>query len=193
METFVGEVTGAIERHADVPVILFGHCSGALVAFEVGRSLARRQGGWCPACLIVASQPGPRARRPTPEDVRALDLRERLRHANATDPAILRNDELLELLRPALVADFRLVDEYRYAAGDLLTTPVSAVATARIASKHGSEIRSWAIETSARFEFVVLETESFFSPEGWRDLALAVGSSITALAPAGAIEPTSRT
>lgn len=103
-----------------------------------------------------------------------MSLRERLVKADATDPMILENDELLEVLTPALLADFRLADEYQYAASEPLTTPIVAIVTTHVARNHSGVVAAWAVETSGQFVRLPIDTESFFSADGWRRLGQAL-------------------
>jgi surfactin synthase thioesterase subunit len=76
---------------------LFGHCSGALIAFEVARELRRRDRLRLSKRFVV-SQPAPNAipvRRPRNGP---LDVRETLRRIGGTAGAVLGDDELFGVL-----------------------------------------------------------------------------------------------
>lgn len=97
------------------PVYLFGHSLGGLVAFEVARRLRD-----VPAVRhLVASGIAAPSLLPTRRvrELAGLEGRafaEALRFFGGIPPEVLADDDVLELLLPGLMADFRNAVEYRY-------------------------------------------------------------------------------
>lgn len=183
MRALVGAMAPALlEGGLEPPYALFGHCSGALVAFELARALARL-GHPPPVLLAVAAQPPPRLQRSSDEE-RAADVRDRLRWLGATDEAILDNESFFAVLRPAVVADFRILDGYAYAPGPPLAAPIAVFAPA--GERAGAD--GWAQETSAGAAVLPVAGGHFFEGDAWRGLALAVAAEVERRALARAVD-----
>ena len=110
----VGELAEAYSRESVAPTVFLGHSMGALVAFELARRL--RDTAHAPARMIVsaffAAQSLTRA---TAENGQGDDeLLRRLDALGGTPAEVLRNEELRELLLPAIRADFNACDRYIY-------------------------------------------------------------------------------
>src|SRR5262249_46382515 len=117
-------VAAALARQGDGPLALFGHSMGALVAFEVARRVGDRAGD-----MFVSGRRAPSCT--GPESVRSQGTDAQVRGAVAalggTDPRVLADDDLRELVLPALRADYRALDVYVYRPAALLRCPVTAL------------------------------------------------------------------
>jgi medium-chain acyl-[acyl-carrier-protein] hydrolase len=183
METLVSDAADAITASfGSRGVAIFGLCSGALVGFELARRLERDAGGLV-RCLIVAGEAGPRRRAiANGRNHATADIWERVRRLGGTDPAVLANREMRELLAPALRADFALIDQYLYISAEPLSIPIGAVAAQADKLVSVDEVREWRRETSAAFRLVELEGGHFFaSRNAWEDLGIAVGALVRRL------------
>jgi medium-chain acyl-[acyl-carrier-protein] hydrolase len=104
---------------------LFGYSLGGVVAFELGRELARR-GAPAPAAVFVAAHaaPGwpssdpPIGRLPREQFIAGLGK------LAGTPQEVLDDDELMELLLPLLRADMIAAEDYRAVAGPPLAVPL---------------------------------------------------------------------
>lgn len=95
-----------------LPYSFFGHSNGAIVAFEICCRL-QTLGAPLPQQLLLSACGAPWSR--APRRYSALDddaFKALLRDFDATPPAILANDALLDLLLPGLRADFAIGDFY---------------------------------------------------------------------------------
>ena len=163
----------ALAPALDVPFALFGHCSGALAAFEVARNL-RRRGLSLPTRLIVASYAAPSLSSGRSSQ-QPQDLRERLRDLGGTDPAVLENDELFELLRPAIEADFRFIDDYSYVVEAPFDFPISIIVGTEDAALWKESLTPWQAETTHELDLHRLPGDHFFGGGAWDRLGRAVG------------------
>lgn len=103
----------------DLPVIVFGHSMGALLAFELAHELVARSAP-APNLLILSGRPAPTWRLPRIRHVMTdAELLEELRSFAGTPAEALNNPELMELMLPTIRADFKLVETYRRPAGRL--------------------------------------------------------------------------
>ncbi len=130
---------------------VFGHSFGALLAFELARQLSAR--GTPPRCLIVSgsADPGhPLTRRSTElNDDQFLARVEEL--AGYVHPA-LADEEMRELVLPALRGDVELHESYRPTDSEPLPVPILALRGDRDELVTEDECRSWASWTSADFQ-----------------------------------------
>ncbi|WP_211232254.1 thioesterase II family protein [Embleya scabrispora] len=111
------------------PVYLFGHSLGSLVAFETARRLRE-----LPALrrLFVSGVSAP-SLAPSQRvcDLAALEGREfaeALRFFEGLPPEVLAHEDLLDLLLPGVIADFRMAAGYRYRPAPPLTVGVTLIA-----------------------------------------------------------------
>lgn len=112
----------------DRPSYLFGHSLGALVAFEVARQLRdhpQLRHLIASGCAAPSLLPSERVRRIA--GLQGREFAEAVAFFGGLPAEVLADDDLLELLLPAVEADFRLVAGYRYRPDVPLPQPVSLV------------------------------------------------------------------
>jgi medium-chain acyl-[acyl-carrier-protein] hydrolase len=115
IEPIANEVANLAAGLDELPLVLFGDCMGALLAFEVARTM-RRDKGLLPAALIVASYAPPDQLRTGPQYNSAPpeEFRGRLFEVGGVPHHVLQDDELFKLLLPTLRADFAVFENYCY-------------------------------------------------------------------------------
>jgi len=146
MEDLVALLLAELGPRFEPPFAFFGHSMGALVAFELTRTL-RRRGLPAPRQLIVSGASTPRLRRgglPLHQLPDAL-LLARLGLAGV-HPA-----PLLALMLPTLRADVALCETYRPADEPALNVPLAAFAGSRDPSVSWGELSAWRLQTRAAF------------------------------------------
>lgn len=119
-------VARALEPYTDKPFAFFGHSLGALLCFEVARSL-RRENGLEPLHLFVSAAEAPH-RQSRDELLSRLPrtaLIKKLHEFKGTPPEALQNEELMDLLLPTIRADFELCETYEYNAEAPLGCPLT--------------------------------------------------------------------
>ena len=165
----VEELAPLVADDAGTPFALFGHCFGALVVFELARAL-RRAGLPSPAALFVGEQIAPATAGPPGDGELTRDeLLQRLEELGGTDAKLLRSDEFLALMEPALRADFRLAGTYAYELEPPLDTTITVLADAERAELDA--LLAWRAETTRAFTLRLLRGD---------DLLLEIGRAVAA-------------
>lgn len=178
MEPLADAVTEALLPFTDVPFALFGHSMGASVAYEVAlrmESLERP-----PAGLYVSGRAAPHRLVPK-QTYLAGDsaLLAEVRRLGGTDAAVLEHPELLELVLPALRADFAIVGTYGPVPAHPVHCPVGAYSGDSDPEVSRTEIEAWADVAPAGFAVTELPGGHFYLAEQresvLQDLAERIG------------------
>ncbi|MBY0494103.1 MAG: alpha/beta fold hydrolase [Cyanobacteria bacterium] len=156
-------VTSLIEPTIVGRVVFFGHSLGGLLAFETARRL-RRLTGCGPTRLIVSGKRPPQI--PDDDDsTRTMAQQEfidHLRELNGTPPEVLGNPELLEILMPALRADFAMGETYRYVDEPPLACAITAIGGTDDPDVSAEQLDGWRDHTIGDFERRLLPGNHFF-------------------------------
>jgi medium-chain acyl-[acyl-carrier-protein] hydrolase len=174
----LAELVAAMHRHLlphlrELPFAFFGHSNGALMAFELVRSL-RRAGDPLPLHLFVSGRPAPHLvlEDPPIHHLPHDEFVEELRRLKGTPEEILQNREILELLLPLLRADFSLGETYRFVPEAPLAFPLSAYGGERDVEVPREQVEAWSEQAGAGFRVRIFPGDHFFV-NGDRDLVLA--------------------
>jgi medium-chain acyl-[acyl-carrier-protein] hydrolase len=161
-QPLVEALSGAILPLLDTPFAFFGHSMGAVIAFELARSL--RANGRGPHALLVSGRRGPHVpdTDPLTYDLPHDEFIEELRRIDGTPSEVLENAELMELMIPLLRADFQLIQTYGYTAGDPLSCPVFAYCGVGDDEETRELMSRWKEQTDSRFKLHMLPGDHFF-------------------------------
>lgn len=156
----------------------FGHSLGALIAFELTRSLRRAQRE-LPAHLFVSGRRAPDAaeRRPGEAPLHTLpdaELIGELRQLEGTPDEVLATPELLELVLPTIRADFELGETYAYRAEPPLGCPITAMGGDADVDVTPEDLARWRAHTAGPFVKAVLPGGHFFLHTQHRELLAAM-------------------
>jgi surfactin synthase thioesterase subunit len=170
LDAVLAELLDGLDDVPAAPLALFGHCSGAIVAFALARALAAR--GAPPPCrLLVAGQVGPSAPEPPVEEVfdepagRALAQE----HLGRDD----LDDDLAQLLAAAIEADRAAIERFD-PAGAPIATPITAFVGADDPLPR-DHIALWADATRASFASFELPGDHLLDAS-WLALAHAIAA-----------------
>lgn len=168
----VAELVREVAAMGASRVALFGHCSGALLAFEVAHALRCSDTALEVVHLLVASQLPPRAFASAPVES-DQDL---VRYVSED----LRGEpELLEVLLPILSADMKLVSDYAYSAQAPLDVPLTVVYGACDDQLGSAEADGWRHETTGTTAFhAIAGADHLFSGDAWLELAESVRAAL---------------
>ncbi|MDB1089998.1 alpha/beta fold hydrolase [Streptomyces sp. ACA25] len=150
-----------VEPWQDKPLALFGHSMGASVAFELALRLEARGTG--PAALFVSGRRAPLAHRDERIHQRDDDgLIAEIKRLNGTESSMLEDDEILRMVLPAIRADYKAAETYRYRPGPPLSVPVCALTGEADPKATTDEVRRWAEHTEGRFDMIVYPGGHFY-------------------------------
>jgi surfactin synthase thioesterase subunit len=161
MRALVAAVAEAVLPLSDVPIVLFGHSLGAIVAYESALILQRE--GIDPLALIVSSHRAPHLPSPRPPiahlpDAEFLDEVVRL---GGIPSEVLASSELIELILPVLRTDFHLAESYHAPLEVALRCPVLALG---VRADYVSEetIAAWRAVTCGSFSWRMFAGDHFY-------------------------------
>jgi surfactin synthase thioesterase subunit len=162
--TLVAQLTNVFRNHLDErPYAFFGHSLGALVAFEVARSLTHA-GFAPPEHLVVAARPAPQLvldwpavdELPTPELIHVL------RRYGGVNEDLLEDRARLAPLLPTMRADFRLARSYTYRDGPPLSCRIVALGGRDDPSCTELQLQAWELQTTSAFRCHMFPGGHFF-------------------------------
>jgi medium-chain acyl-[acyl-carrier-protein] hydrolase len=185
MAQLVDALAATISPLLDRPFALFGHSMGALVSFELTRTL-RRKAGLSPLHLIVSGHAAPQlpSRHAVDHRLPADQLIGALRRLDGTPNEVLRNAELMELVLPAIRADFEVCGTYGYLHEPPLASPITAFGGLEDRLVGIRDLTAWRNQTSGPFALRTFSGGHFFV----RDQRAAVITAIQqTLSPARAL------
>ncbi|QFU93199.1 thioesterase II family protein [Amycolatopsis sp. YIM 10] len=164
IEVLADQVTDAIDGFTDKPLAIFGHSMGATLGFEVARRLEKR--GVVPAALFASGRRAPSRHRDEKFHEGSDDeLLANVRSLAGTEQALLGDDEIVRMVLPAIRADYRAAETYRYPEGPDLSCPIFAMVGDDDPKATVDEAGSWERHTSGPFELKVFPGGHFYLNE----------------------------
>lgn len=154
-----GEIAEAVSGLRDLPIVLFGHSMGAVVAFETARAL--EAGGRTPAHLFASGSRN--APLPSPDSIQADEdddaIIDRLVRMGGTDPELAADPIFRELVLPYVRGDGRMFHAYRAAPEPRLRCPVTTIVGDRDVD---ADRRPWPELTTGEFNEHVVSGNHFY-------------------------------
>jgi surfactin synthase thioesterase subunit len=181
MRPLVQAVRNAIVPFLDKPYVLFNHSLGALIAYELARSL-HGLGAPQPLSLLVSAAAAPHVARvadrlhtlPDDELIRQLGL------LQGTPQEILQHPEVMQLLLPTIRADLQVFETYTYRAGPPLSCPIAAFSGVDDARVDPLKLEHWRQHTTATFSLSMLPGDHYFIHSARRALVESIGGLLEA-------------
>ena len=160
-------MTAALDR----PYAMFGHSMGANIAFELARRLLAR-GLRPPMHLMLSGQRAPHlaAARTNVHRLPDLEFREHMRAFYGSRAQMLEDDELRNLIEPALRADLELLETWTSPAGPPLPLPITTFAGSDDAGVDVGAVSAWRRYTHGAFSNHVLAGDHMFLHTAQRQL-----------------------
>ncbi len=161
MAVLADRIHDVLRRQPEMPLTLFGHSMGAIVAFEVTRRLEAEGHG--PVRLFASGRRAPSTHRD--ETVHRLDdaaILAEVRRLNGTASSVLGDDEIMRAVLPALRADYQATETYRCAPEITVNCPISVLTGDTDPRTSLGEANAWAQHTSGSFDLHVFAGGHFF-------------------------------
>jgi len=173
MDALCTAVLQGLTPYFDMPIALFGHSMGALIAYHLATRLRERGRG--PVHLIASAHPAPHcplSRAPS-YNLPNTAFVERLRCLSGTSELVLQNPELMELMGPLLRADFELSECTPRQLRDLLECPVTALGGLADREIEQAHLEAWREVTRGAFRLHMIYGDHFSTYAGeTRSIAL---------------------
>ncbi len=165
----VESMARALQPYLDKPYVLFGHSMGALIGFELARTM-RAIGLPGPQHLFVSGRHAPHRPDPTPPVHNVSDeaLISELERLQGTPAAIMNDPELAALFLPMLRADFSINETYEYRPDTPLACAITALGGLEDYKVGREDLLGWQQHTSGRFAARLFPGGHFFVREGAR-------------------------
>jgi surfactin synthase thioesterase subunit len=143
------------------PIRLFGHCMGAVVAFEFAR-VAEREGVEIDALWVSASEaPSTVAAAPDLPMAQSEIVAEMV-DLGGTDPRLLDDDDFVELLLMAVRADYSAFNRYACEAGATIAADIHTLGGDRDHRVSEDMLRRWETHTTGAFTLSMFDGGHFF-------------------------------
>ncbi len=152
MSDLLDNLEVALENFLDVPFAFFGHSLGSLIAFELTRRLIAKK-HFRPQHLFVSANRAPQC--PLADPIHKLSqdaFVNELKYYGGMPEEILKNPELLEVILPALRADFELLETYIYQNGEPLSVPISVSGGLDDPKVSRAYLEAWDQQTLMKFQ-----------------------------------------
>ncbi|MDA8528596.1 alpha/beta fold hydrolase [Opitutaceae bacterium] len=151
----------------DVPVAIYGHSMGALVAYELARALQNQGILDGPKLLLLGGRNAPHvpSKHPPihhlPDNQFLCKVAER--YGNLPQ-ALLDDEEMRALVVPILKADFQLVDDFdvNLPSRPELQIPITVFEGSSDPFTNERSLKEWSAYTDSRFEMRRLDGDHFF-------------------------------
>ncbi|AWW43511.1 thioesterase II family protein [Streptomyces cadmiisoli] len=175
MDELTAPLARAIAAEAGgVPVALFGHSMGALVAYETALRL-QAAGGPQVAALLVSGYSGPERRPPRSlADAQDNELMDELVQLGGMDAEAFTHAELRDLVLSAVRSDYRLLENHVAPVVRPVNAPLTAYYGRQDTALGPDLVSAWSEATRISFTNRAFEGGHFYLVEHARDLVADV-------------------
>lgn len=149
--------------YKDKPFFVFGHSLGALISFELIKSIQKLY-SLNPYHVIISATKAPHL----PFRMKYLSqlddhaLKEELRIYDGIDELILNNKELLELFLPIIKSDFSIYENYNCLESIPIPCDILALSGDHDQTVTEEEILAWSRYTTGKFEHISFPGKHFY-------------------------------
>lgn len=160
----VHKLVDVIYPYLEKPFCFFGHSIGSLIAFELARQL-RQEYAICPLHLFLSGCAAPQLLHRAEEPIHLLPddaLLEQLRNLHGTPESILQNAELMQILLPAIRADYKACETYEYIPGEVLPCSLSVSGGREDEEASPEDLAAWHVHTQNHFTMRLFRGHHFF-------------------------------
>ncbi len=163
LDPYVRDLAIAITPHLQCPYALFGHSLGALVAFELARTL-RAAGAPGPSHLFVSGRIAPHLSeaRPILHTLERAALLQEMATLGGLPEGIALSEQLLDYLVPVLRADLAVNETYEFRDRPPLTTPITALGGTADPRASCAELAQWQVQAAGSFTLRTFDGGHFY-------------------------------
>jgi medium-chain acyl-[acyl-carrier-protein] hydrolase len=163
LPALIDELEEVIWPLLDKPFVFFGHSMGALIAFELARTL-RRKYDREPQALFVSGRRAPQTPKnePITYNLPHNEFIAELIKMGGTPKEVIEDAELMEMIIPLLRADFQLVQTYEYLPDTLLRCPITIYGGLQDHYSPRELLLPWKELTNSRCSLRMLPGDHFF-------------------------------
>jgi len=171
-----------LRPYAQKPFALFGHSMGALLAFELTRTL-QRENGPMPLVLFLSahraanllSRRKPLSHLPAPEFIQAV------RDLGGTPEGVFESQDLIDITLPTLRADFTLCETYHFVPGPPLDCPLILCAGRKDTEVSPQEVEAWSEHTTRTAHLQLFPGDHFFLRSDYELLLQTIATTLAQL------------
>jgi surfactin synthase thioesterase subunit len=145
------------------PVVFFGHCTGAVVAYEAAKYMEKNYGA-SPVCLIASSSPSPSFTLLKDDVSRFTDseFAGKLAEMGIIDKTMAANPVFLNYYMPIIRTDFDMHNKYSSGSDEKIKCPVICTYGSDDKLIEPDQIKDWERFTSAGSEYKAFAGEHFY-------------------------------
>lgn len=163
IEALIEDLSEAMMSFIDKPFACFGHSIGALLVFELVR-FWRRNSIKMPEIIFVSGCVAPQVYEKE-KPIHKLpdnDLIEELNRLGGTPQELLENAELMQLVLPALRADFEMLHFYSHKLEPAFDFPIVAFGGDSDKDVDFDRLQAWEKQTTGNFSMEIFSGDHFF-------------------------------
>lgn len=167
LRTLLDEIIKELKVNLNIPVAFYGSCFGAICAFEVAKEVIKIPGTNVKH-LFVSSQiaPGQNYTGKKIYDLPEKEFIHELVQEGALPEELAADEEMLEIMMPALRADYKIYDTYKYRQEAKLLCPITAFKGDSDETVDQEAMNLWQWETEGPFRFVEMSGGHLFDEGG---------------------------
>jgi surfactin synthase thioesterase subunit len=161
MATLADRTAELLRGRPELPLTLFGHSLGAVLAFEIARRLEDERRA--PVRIYASGRRGPATHRD--ERIHRLDdagIMAELRKMNGTVSIVLDDEELMRAALPSLRADYTAVETYSCSPDAAVSCPITVLTGDNDPKTTIDEAKEWERHTTGGFDIQVYPGGHFF-------------------------------
>ncbi|GAA1964526.1 thioesterase II family protein [Catenulispora subtropica] len=152
----VDALADAMAPHLDRPFALFGHSFGGLLSYELARRLEAAGARPLHVFISGAAPEPPRAPEPPVATLTDDAFLARVRALGGLDPDVLAHPDLVDLVLPALRADYEAAEAHTWDPAAAVTAPVTALGGLHDPAAPPGALIAWGRHTAGPFSRVTL-------------------------------------
>ncbi|GAA2617894.1 thioesterase II family protein [Streptomyces axinellae] len=184
LDSLADHVFARLRTMTGRPLAFFGHSMGALLAYETARRFEEEL-GISPVRLFASGRSAPSRPGETAVDLTGDRLLTEIRALGGTDPQLLDDEAMLELLLQPLRADYQALQTYRFSPGPPLRCPVTALSGASDPRTREDGVAAWREHTQGEFDMRVFPGGHFFLSEHVEDVTALVTERLSGVSQSG--------